>query len=406
MFVTTEDRPLSRRETYGLIAGLAFGWVIVFGGMNLINSLLPFVRAEFRLNGSEAGLLTSLFTLPYLLMQVPGGLLADRLGPKRIITLLLLLAGFSLTASGLWPFGLFIFVLLMMLYRTGCSIYYPATFGTSAGMVPTEERGLVGALLTMGTATGAAVGLGVAVPLYSAAGGSWRFPLLVFGLLTLALPILFQALKWPKPQASEASLRGLAAVFKDRTMVILFAINFSTNYASTSMLVWGPSFLGAERGFTAAEAGFYIAMVNLVGFPAGVLTGVLSDRFGRRFLTMFLFLAAGISIVVLACTGTALWVLAAIFCYGLFGKWASDAPLTAWLGDHATVNYPTMANAVFGVINAARMIGALFSPLITGALLDQTGTLATGLGVAGVVLGVSGLLVLLVPRRPGQPHVL
>ena len=68
-------KPLSPRETYRLIAGLAFGWVIVFGGMSAINPLLPFVRAEFQLSGSEAGLLTSLFTLPYLLMQIPAGML-------------------------------------------------------------------------------------------------------------------------------------------------------------------------------------------------------------------------------------------------------------------------------------------------------------------------------------------
>lgn len=70
--------PLSRGETYRLIAGLAFGWVIVFGGMSAINPLLPFLRAEFQLSGSQTGLLTSLFTLPYLLMQIPGGLLTDR----------------------------------------------------------------------------------------------------------------------------------------------------------------------------------------------------------------------------------------------------------------------------------------------------------------------------------------
>jgi hypothetical protein len=45
------------------------------------------------------------------------------------------------------------------------------------------------------------------------------------------------------------------------------------------------------------------------------------------------------------------------------------------------------------------MIGGLLSPLITGALLDRTGTLASGLLLAGGMLGVAGLLVLLIPRR-------
>ena len=118
-------KPLSPRETYRLIAGLAFGWVIVFGGISAINPLLPFVRAEFRLSGSEAGLLTSLFTLPYLLMQIPAGMLADRFGARRVLIVMLTIAGLSLTASGLWPLGLLAFAPVMMLYRSGCSVYYP-----------------------------------------------------------------------------------------------------------------------------------------------------------------------------------------------------------------------------------------------------------------------------------------
>jgi MFS family permease len=396
---TTGARPLSRRETYGLIGGFAFGWVILFGGMSSINSLLPFVRAEFRLSGSETGLLTTLFMLPYTLMQIPGGMLSDRFGAKRVLILMVLFAGISLTVSGLWPFGLCAFVPVMMLYRLGCSVYYPTSFSTSTGMVPTKERGLVAALLTMGSAIGGAIGIGVAVPLCHLAGDNWRFPLLVFGLLTLTLPMLFQLLKWPEQRSKGASFSGLTGVVRDRTVVTLLAINFATNYGSNAVLVWGPSFLGAERGFTAVEAGFYIAIVNVIGFPAGVLSGILSDRFGRRTLTMSLFLTAGLSVGALALFGARPFVLGAVIAYGIFGKWTVDGPLIAMLGDHAAAKYPAMANAVFGVANSARMSGGLLSPLVTGVLLDWTGTLASGLLLAAVVLGVAGLLVLIIPRR-------
>jgi predicted MFS family arabinose efflux permease len=251
----------------------------------------------------------------------------------------------------------------------------------------------------MGSAIGGAVGIGVAVPLCNLAGGAWRFPLLVFGLLTLVLPVLFQLLKWPEQRRSGVSFSGLTAVLRDRTVVALLAINFATNYGSNAVLVWGPSFLGMERGFSAVEAGFYIALVNVIGFPAGVLSGILSDRFGRRTLTIFLFVTAGLSVGALALSGGRPFILAAVIAYGIFGKWTVDGPLIAMLGDHATAKYPEMANAVFGVANSARMLGGLLSPLITGVLLDQTGTLASGLFLSGVVLGVAGLLVLLIPRR-------
>jgi MFS family permease len=324
--------------------------------------------------------------------------LADRFGAKRVLTVMLLLAGLSLATSGFWPFGLLTFACVMMLYRTGCSVYYPTTFGTSAGMVPTKERGLVGALLTMGTSMGGAVGMGVAVPLYYWAGGNWRFPFLIFGLLTLALPVLFQFLKWPEQHATPVSLSGLTPVFKDRTVVMLLAINLATNYGLSAVMVWGPSFLGAERGLSPIDAGFYIALVNIIGFPAGLLSGVIADRFGRRTLTMLLFLAAGLSIGVMALFGARMLILGGIIGYGLFGKWTADVPLAAWLGDHAMAKYPAMANALFGVTNAARMVGDLLAPLITGALYDLTGTLANGLLLAGAVLCVAGVFILLIPQ--------
>ena len=44
--------PLSRREAYGLISSLAFGWVVIFGGISALYPLLPLVRSEFQLSGS------------------------------------------------------------------------------------------------------------------------------------------------------------------------------------------------------------------------------------------------------------------------------------------------------------------------------------------------------------------
>ena len=182
-------------------------------------------------------------------------------------------------------------------------------------------------------------------------------------------------------------------------MVVLLAINFATNYGSNAVLVWGPSFLGAERGFTAVEAGFYIALLNVIGFPSGVLSGIVSDRFGRRTLTMVLFLTGGLSVSALALLGGRPFVLGAVITYGVFGKWTVDGPVIAMLGDHTTAKYPAMANAVFGVANSARMLGGLLSPLVTGVLLDRTGTLSSGLVLAAGVLGAAGLLVLVLPRR-------
>lgn len=49
-------------------------------------SAMPFVAAEFQLSPLAVGSVLSAFFLGYSLMQIPGGFLADKLGPNRVLT--------------------------------------------------------------------------------------------------------------------------------------------------------------------------------------------------------------------------------------------------------------------------------------------------------------------------------
>ena len=392
----TATHPLSRRHAYWLVGAFAFGWLVISAGTMLINPLLPLVRAEFQLSGAETGLLTVAFTLPYLLMQIPSGMLADRLGARRVLVAMTLLSGLGMVALGLWSYALPALVAFAVVNRVGAGVYYPTAFGVTAGAVPARSRGMASAFLVMGMALGSALGLSLAVPLAGLAGNNWRFPLLAAGLLTLLLPALFQVLTWPAPRPRALSSGSIAAALRDRSLLALFAINCCSNYAFTALAVWGPAFISGERGLSLALAGFYVGLVNLIGFPAGLASGLLSDRLGRQRLTMLLFAAAGAALAALAAFGEPALVLVAMVAFGVAGKWSSDGVLAAWMGDHATARFPFLASAVYGVNNTARMLGALLAPLVSGALLDRTGTLATGFFVAAAVLGAASCLAPLV----------
>lgn len=382
----TSIRPYDRRYAYAMVGAFSLGWIVLMAGMSAMNPLLPLVRAEFDLSGTETGLLTWAFTLPYLLMQIPAGVLSDRLGAKRILVVMMLVSGLGLVAQGLWSYGLAALVVFAIVHRLGSGVYYPTAFGVATSAVPMTERGKASSLLVMGMALGSALGLSLAVPLHEIGGNNWRFPLLAFGLLTLLLPAMFQFLTWPTRQRGATKSGGVANALRDRSLVALFAINFCSNYGFQAVIVWGPSFMSGERGLSLALAGFYVALINLVGFPSGLLSGALSDRIGRRQMSMLLFLAAGAALVAFATFREPTLVLAAIVGFGVAGKWSSDGVLAAWMGDHVASKFASAANSVYGVNNTARMAGALLAPPITGALLDHTGTLSTGLFLAAAVL--------------------
>jgi MFS family permease len=213
----------------------------------------------------------------------------------------------------------------------------------------------------------------------------------------LLVPLVFQCLRWPAAQERKASSGSMLVTLRDRSLVLLHVISFAANFSFYIVIVWGTAFLFGERGYSLEMAGLYIALVNLVSFPAGLFNGLLSDRVGRRRLTMrrltmLLYLAACVVVAVLAGFPNQVVILIAIVGFGLTGKWGSDSVINAWVGDHLAAKFPTMASAVFGFNNTARVLGTLTGPLVAGALLDVTGTLSTGLFVASAVLGGAALL--------------
>ena len=52
---------------------------------SLLTPLLPFIRSDFVLTKTQVGTLGSAYNLPYGLGQLPGGWLADRVGPRKLI---------------------------------------------------------------------------------------------------------------------------------------------------------------------------------------------------------------------------------------------------------------------------------------------------------------------------------
>jgi hypothetical protein len=119
---------------------------------------------------------------------------------------------------------------------------------------------------------------------------------------------------------------------------------------------------------------------------------------------MILSSLASVSVLALAVSAGSWMILGGILLYGLAGKWAADAVLSAWLGDHVATRFSGVANAMYGVNNTARMAANLTSPVLTGLLLDRTGTLATGFFVAAGALAGSALVAFFVAE--GRPATL
>src|SRR5262245_21855310 len=82
---------------------IVFGWIGNYMVRMAFSPLLEAIRAEFALSHAGAGFLFSIFFYGYIAMQVPAGVLGDRLGRKRVLVSSILLVAAAAGLTSLAP---------------------------------------------------------------------------------------------------------------------------------------------------------------------------------------------------------------------------------------------------------------------------------------------------------------
>jgi len=62
-------------------------FVMSYIDRSLMPLAIPFIVREFQISPAIAGVVLSAFFAGYAFMQIPGGLLADRIGPRKTVTI-------------------------------------------------------------------------------------------------------------------------------------------------------------------------------------------------------------------------------------------------------------------------------------------------------------------------------
>jgi MFS family permease len=393
---TPTDRPYITR----IVLLFCFGWAMVYADRTVLYPLIPVVKQDLGLTAAEAGWIMGIYFLMYAPMHGVGGIIGDWLGVKRILVSFVALAGVGLLllgVSGSYP----MLLLAVAIHGLGVGCYYVGAYSITMQTVPSHVRGISSAVVNSGMSLGLVTGLVAAEPLYRAA-GSWRAPFLVLAVPTLAAAAAYQL--WIRPVARQGfSLRGVGAFFRDRHLVCLGLAGFCGVYAYFVILQWGPAFFQAERGFGILKSGFFTAVLALAAIPAGITTGRLSDRVGRRRLSLAMFPLAALCLFTLPLVRSQAMLLLVLVAYGLVGKLAWDPVMFAWAGDRVTAAHATTVAGCMGIFGFVIMMGAFVAPIVTGWIRDLTGSLAGGFYLAGALV-LAGTLLLLVPAETVHRH--
>jgi sugar phosphate permease len=340
---------------------------------------------------SEMGGLASVYFYIYAAMQIPAGIMADFFGPRRTITIGLLIAtvGAVIFAGADSIIGLYVGRIFSSL---GVSLIYVNIVKIHAEWFRVGEFATMTGLLV---SAGSAGFLLATTPLAFVVDQlGWRVSFLVIAVYSLVIAILCWLLVRDRP--TEVGLPSIVEVeMQEGAEKSIIAVD-SCSVAESLRVVIGNPYTWWPFFASVTVYGVYMAFMGLWGVPyfmqvygmsrvvaannllimavgtmvGGPLIGVLSDRLGLRRAPNIWFSACFLIIWLVLTLWNGgkppLWVLYPI-CFGL-GLCMSGVNLNVACGKE--VNPPHMTGVVAGIVNSGSFVGAGLMQPAFGWLLD------------------------------------
>jgi ACS family glucarate transporter-like MFS transporter len=382
------------------------------------------VTQELGLSDTQFGWVLSAFALGYALFQTPAGALADRFGPRAVLTMLVLIWSMFTALTGIAR-SFAVLLVFRFLFGAGEAGAYPACARAFYNWLPVAERGLAQGINFSGSRLGAAFALPAVAWLVTAAG--WRAS---FGILGVA-GVVWAAVWWlwfrnrPEDHAgvsaserarivdgrgarSTAAVAPLSAgaLAASGNMWVAMGQYFASNFTFFFCLTWLFPYLQRTYQLEALQAGLLSSGPLLAGAAGNWVGGWLVDALyrggnigrSRRLPAIlgFSLAASGLlgSLLLDGVTGKVLLLSIAIF-----GADMTLPPSWAFCIDIGRAH----AGAVAGTMNMAGNIGSFVTSLAFPYLLVLTGSPAPFF-VVGAALNVLAIW-LWTRARPEVPVV-
>jgi sugar phosphate permease len=376
----------TKRMAWIIFAVLSLPYLLVYFQRVAPAVVADRLMADFNISGAVLGNLAAIYFYIYTVMQVPAGLLADSLGPKRTIALGSVISSVGSILFGFAP-GITVAYLGRFLVGLGVSvIFVPILKIFTEWFEPRRFAAMSGLTLLVGN-TGALL---ASTPLaFMANCLGWRMAFLIIGIVGLLAGFLSFALvrdrpaemNLPAPKGAGGgqngtsfgeALNGLKSVMMNwKSWPPFFAFLGIYGTLMAFQGAWGGAYLMQNYGMTRIEAAvgiLPIALGMMIGSPA---VGYISDHLHRRKLPFFIagliYLGVWASLRFWPGGKPAPALFSALFF--VMGVSASGFILSWAMGKE--VNPPSLSGSAMGFTNMGGFLGAAIMQPLFGFALDS-----------------------------------
>ncbi|MBO1198506.1 MFS transporter [Staphylococcus simiae] len=342
---------------------------------------------------TQFGLLASFFSLGYALMQVPSGMLAEKFGPRKMITIALVWwSAFTILTGMIKHHGLI--YLVRFLFGVGEAPMYPSNAVFNSFWFAKNEKGRASSALLAGSYFGPVLAPIVTIAIVNTF--NWQAVFYIFGIVGILIAILWAIIAKDLPEqhkmvneaekrfimenrdivATEKSLPPWKNFLSHFSFYAIAIQYFVVQFVISLFLIWLPTYL-AEQFHVNFKSMAISSLPWLIMFFLILSAGAISDSVLR--LGSSKFVARG----VIAIVGFIVFSVSVVFAVHTENLYVSIFWLSLCLGGvgvsmgmswaAATDLGRNFSGTVSGWMNLWGNVGALLSPLLAGFFVDKLG---------------------------------
>lgn len=373
---------------------LALGWLVYFSFGMVSASLVPLItliRDDLAISYTEMGIVLGAWQLVYIGAAAPGGIVIDRIGPKRALAI-----GAAIVAlSGLlrvFADGFALLFTAVALFGLGGPIISSGLPKLVADWFTGARRGIASGIYVTGSAAGAVFVLALTHSAVLPITGSWRAALFFYAVVAALVTLTWLVFGRDSPE-SIAERGGSAGrrpqgsyrqVIMHPAVLVIIVVGFSGFLANHGLRNWLPQIL-ETGGMSPALAGLMGALPLVTGIFGSIAILPLAARRpgNRRPVAVALLLVVGVTIAAIMVTDG--WLRVLVIAVEGFCASALIPLMLNTLMETPSVGARNMG-AAGGLFFAVGEVGGTLGPVLLGLTADMTGSFMSGVLMLAAVM--------------------
>jgi len=387
----TKGTPFRGRIRGRVLVLLSCMYAISYIDRTNISTALPHITDDFGFNETTAGLIVSAFALPYALLQVFGGTIAEKFGPRKALFVITVVWGVATLWTG-FSVGFWTLFAARALLGLSEAAAFPAATQAMSRWIPRDRNGFAQGVVHSAARLGNALAP-LLVAWVIAATDNWRWAFFATALLSIAWAVVWFVWFRDRPEDTagirQEEIDELPPVTTRATrppvpwgvlakqILPVSFVDFGYGWVLWVFLTWIPTFLSDSYGLPIGRFALFTTLVLLAGVVGDTVGGMLSDRIihrggdTRQARRVVLVIGLGGSLVCLVplVIGQGLVVATVSLALSFFFLELCNANLWAIPMDVA----PQWSGTASGFMNTGFGVAGVVSPIVFGALVDASG---------------------------------